>query len=163
MRRRRGGYTEAATIVVVGAVVWLSWPGGRTAVVAGALCALFLVGLIRLGAEAAAMRPPGESEFDEAMKRLGSARPRPEDLKRAERVFGWKRYSPEDFEHRIRPLLQRLIRASVLARRGSDVTRDQTAAEDLPRSLREIVDGPAPETPFDTPRLELIVGEIEAL
>jgi hypothetical protein len=163
VRRRFGGRMEAATIVVLAAVVWLSWPGARTAVLAGALCALFLAGLVRLGAEAAAMRPPGGSEFDEAMRPVRSARPRPEDLKRAERVFGWKRYSPEDFEHRIGPQLRRLIRVGVLARRGSDVTRDPTAAESLPRSLRAIVDGPAPEEPFDTRRLELIVTEIEEL
>jgi hypothetical protein len=119
--------------------------------------------LMRLGAEAAAMRPAGESEFDEAMSPLRSARPRPEDLNRAERVFGWRRYSPEDFEHRIRPLLQHLIRARILARGGPDPTHDHTAAESLPRSLREIAYGPAPETPFDTHRLELIVEEIEAL
>jgi hypothetical protein len=163
MRRRRGGRVEAATIVAVASVVWLSWPGGRTAVVAGALCALFVVGLVRLGAEAAAMRPAGESEFDEAMKPLRSARPPPEDLKRAERVFGWRRYSPEDFEHRIRPLLRHLIRVRVLARGSSDPTRDPTAAESLPRSLREITHGPAPETALDNSRLELIVEEIEAL
>jgi hypothetical protein len=163
MRRRFGGRTEAATIVALAAGVWLYWPGARTAAIAGALCALFLVGLVRLGAEAAAMRRPGESEFDDAMSPVRSARPRPEDLKRAERVFGWKRYSPEDFEHRIRPQLTRLIRVGVLARRGSDVTRDPTAAEGLPRSMRAIVDGPAPEEPFDTRRLEMIVNEIEAL
>jgi hypothetical protein len=163
MRRGRGGHVEAATIAAVATVVWLSWPGGRTAVVVGALLALFVVGVVRLGSEAAALRPPSESEFDDAMRPLRSARPRPEDLKRAERVFGWKRYSPEDFEHRIRPLLQRLIRVGVLARRGADPARDPRAAEGLPRSLREIADGPAPETPFDTPRLEQIVEEIEAL
>jgi hypothetical protein len=163
MTRRRDGRPAAAAIVVTAAVVWLSWPGGRTAVTAGALCALFLVGLVRVGAEASAMRPPGGSEFDDALRPVRSARPRPEDLQRAERVFGWKRYSPDDFEHRIRPLLQRLIRVRVLAQGGSDPAGDPEAAANLPGALHDVAVGPAAQNSFDTRGLEEIVGEIEAL
>jgi hypothetical protein len=159
MSRRRDGRFAAAAIVVMAAVVWLSWPGGRTAVTAGALCALFLVGLVRVSAEATAMRPPGGSEFDDALRPVRSERPRPEDLQRAERVFGWKRYSSDDFEHRIRPLLQRLIRVGVLARGGSD----PEAAAHLPGSLRDVAVGPPAQTSFDTRGLDAIVEEIEAL
>ena len=163
MTRRGEGRQAAAAIVAVAAVAWLSWPGGRTAVAAGGLCALFLVGLVRVSAQAAALRPPGGSEFDDVMRPVRSARPRPEDLQRAERVFGWKRYSPDDFEHRIRPLLQRLIRVGVLARGSSDPARDPEAAANLPGPLRDIAVGSPAETSFDTRGLEAIVEEIEAL
>jgi hypothetical protein len=163
MRRGRDVRVEAGVIIGAAAVVWLSWPGGRAAVAAGAAGALFLVVLTRLVAEAAAMRPSGDSEFDDAMTRPRSDRPRPEDLKRTERVFGWRRYSPEDFEHRIRPLLSRLIRVGVVARGGPDPADGPHAAEGLPPSLRAVVTGPAPEGSFDTRRLDDIVGEIEAL
>jgi hypothetical protein len=163
MTRRGDGRQAAAAIVVVAAVVWLSWPGGRTAVTAGALCALFLVGLVRVSAQAAAMRPPGGSEFDDVLRPVRSERPRPEDLQRAERVFGWKRYSADDFEHRIRPLLQRLIRVGVLARGGSDPADDPEAAANLPGPLRDVAVGPPAQTTFDTRGLEAIVEEIEAL
>ena len=163
MTRRGEGRRAAAAIVVMAAVVWLSWPGGRTAVTAGALCALFLVGLVRVSAEAAAMRPAGGSEFDDALRPVRSERPRPEDLQRAERVFGWKRYSPDDFEHRIRPLLQRLIRVGVLARGGSDPAGDPEAAANLPGSLRDVAVGPPAQSSFDTRGLEEVVEEIEAL
>ena len=160
---RRGEGRRAAAIVVIAAVVWLWWPGGRTAVTAGALCALFLAGLVRVSGEAAAMRPPGRSEFDDALRPVRSERPRPEDLQRAERVFGWKRYSPDDFEHRIRPLLQRLIRVGALARGGSDPAGDPEAAANLPGSLRDVAVGPPAQSSFDTRGLEEIVEEIEAL
>jgi hypothetical protein len=163
MTRRGDGRQAAAAIVVVAAVVWLSWPGGRTAVTAGALCALFLVGLVRVSAQAAAMRPPGGSEFDDVLRPVRSERPRPEDLQRAERVFGWKRYSADDFEHRIRPLLQRLIRLGVLARGGSDPAHDTEAAAHLPGPLRDVAVGPPAQTTIDTRGLEAIVEEIEAL
>jgi hypothetical protein len=163
MTKRRDARPAAAAIVVMAAVVWLSWPGGRTAVTAGALCALFLVGLVRVRAEAAAMRPPGQSEFDEALRPVRSERPRPEDLQRAERVFGWKRYSADDFEHRIRPLLQRLIRVGVLARGSSDPAGDPEVAANLPGSLRDVAVGPPARTSFDTRGLDAIVEEIEAL
>jgi hypothetical protein len=163
MTKRRDGRPAAAAIVVMAAVVWLSWPGGRTAVTAGALCALFLVGLVRVSAEAAAMRPPGGSEFDDALRPVRSERPRPDDLQRAERVLGWKRYSPDDFEHRIRPLLQRLIRVGVLARGGSDPAGDTEAAANLPGSLRDVAVGPPAQNSFDTRGLDAIVEEIEAL
>jgi hypothetical protein len=163
MTRRRDGRPAAAAILLIAAVVWLSWPGGRTAVAAGALCALFLVGLVRVSAEAAAMRPPGVSEFDDALRPVRSERPRPEDLQRAERVFGWKRYSADDFEHRIRPHLQRLIRVGALARGGSDPAGDPEVAGSLPGRLHDVSVGPPAETPFDTRSLEAIVREIEAL
>ena len=163
MTRRRGGRQAAAAIILIAAVVWLSWPGGRTAVAAGALCALFLVGLVRVSAEAAAMRPLGASEFDDVLRSVPSERPRPEDLQRAERVFGWKRYSADDFDHRIRPLLQRLIRVGVLARGGSDPDRDPEAAANLQGLLRDVAVGLPAETSFDTRGLEAIVEEIEAL
>jgi hypothetical protein len=163
MTRRHDGRQSAAAIVFIAAVVWLSWPGGRTAVAAGAFCALFLVGLVRVSAEAAAMRPPGGSEFDEALRPVRSERPRPEDLQRAERVFGWKSYSADDFEHRIRPHLQRLIRVGVLARGGSDPAGDPEAAASLPSRLNDVAVGPPAETSFDTRDLEGIVGEIEAV
>ena len=163
MTRRRDDRQAAAAIVVMAAVVWLSWPGGRTAVTAGALCALFLVGLVRVSAEAAAMRPPGGSEFDDALRPVRSELPRPEDLQRAERVFGWKRYSPEDFEHRIRPLLLRLIRVGVLARGGPDPAGDPEAAANLSGSLRDVAAGSPSQSSFDTRGLEAIVEEIEVL
>jgi hypothetical protein len=163
MTRRRDGRQTAAAIVVMAAVVWLSWPGGRTAVAAGALCALFLVGLVRVSAEAAAMRPSVGSEFDDALRPVRSERPRPEDLQRAERIFGWKRYSPDDFEHRIRPLLQRLIRVGVLARGGSGPAGDPEAAASLPGRLHDVAVGPPAQTSIDTRGLDAIVDEIEAL
>jgi hypothetical protein len=109
------------------------------------------------------MRPPGASEFDDVLRSVPSERPRPEDLQRAERVFGWKRYSADDFDHRIRPLLQRLIRVGVLARGGSDPDRDPEAAANLQGLLRDVAVGPPAETSFDTRGLEAIVEEIEAL
>jgi hypothetical protein len=163
MRGGRDVRVEVGVIVFTASLVWLSWPGGRAAVAAGAVCALFLVGLTRLVAEAAALRPPRESEFDDAMARPRSERPRPEDLQRAERVFGWKRYSAEDFEHRIRPLLERLVRAEVVARGGADPADDPDAAEALSRTLRAVVTGEAANGTFDTRRLDDIVEEIEAL
>ncbi len=163
MTRRRDGRQAAAAIVLIAAVVWLLWPGGRTAVAAGALCALFLVGLVRVSADASAIRSPRGSEFDDVLRPVRSERPRPEDLQRAERVFGWKSYSPDDFEHRIRPLVQRLIRVGVLARGGSDPAGDPEAAASLPGRLHDVAVGPPAETSFDTRDLEAIVGEIEAL
>jgi hypothetical protein len=49
------------------------------------------------------------SRFDRALVPPKKTTSRPEDLQRCEHSFGWRSYSPRDFDHELRPQLTALI------------------------------------------------------
>jgi hypothetical protein len=97
------------------------------------------------------------SEFDEFMTTAKPAGQRPKDLVDIERRFSWGAYSSDEFEVRIRPLLDRLIAARLGT--GTD--------EEMPSRLRASLDelGVARHEgdTIRTDDIAAIVARIEAL
>lgn len=61
-----------------------------------------------------------KSRFDRALIRQAIGLNRPEDLQKCEHSFGWKSYSPRDFDHEVRPHLAALVELRSKGRRDID-------------------------------------------
>ena len=105
-------------IAVLAAVAGLLLPFARASIVAGA--ALLVVALVagQTIAWAGALRSPETSQYARALERHEEPTERPEDLEALERTLGWKWYSQRDFEHRVKPLLERLLVYKLMSSRG---------------------------------------------
>ena len=114
-RVRRAALWIAVLAGIAGALL----PFARGSIAAGA--ALMLVALVagQVAVWSGSMRATGPSIYELARKRLGEPPERPEDLEQLERTLGWRVYSKRDFDHRVRPLLERLLTYKVLASRGA--------------------------------------------
>jgi hypothetical protein len=62
--------------------------------------------------------------FEAAFKSFEPTRERPPDLLSLERTFGYGRYEPDEFEAKVKPLLQGICRRIMLDRLGSDLLVD---------------------------------------
>jgi hypothetical protein len=108
-------------------------------------------------------RPPRVSLFDRALQTFAPAPERPADLAAIERAFGWKSYAPDEFDSRIRPVIQRLAERRLMDRRGIDLASDpKGAASYLGPHLRAVLVDRR-ETRVDTPQIATLIEEVEAL
>ena len=124
-------------------------------VVAAAILWLGLV-VIRISGGAGGLRSR-RSEFDEFMTTVKPAGQRPKDLVDIERRFSWGSYSSDEFEVRIRPLLDRLIAARLGARANEEMPSELRALLDKMRLTRHEDDT------IKTADISAIVDRIEAL
>lgn len=71
---------------------------------------VLVYGLFWSGLQIRGLVTRGKSDYDQVLETPVSRRMRPADLVRCERTFGRSVYTPGDFDHSVRPLLQTLIR-----------------------------------------------------
>ncbi len=111
-------------IAILSGVGRLAAPGWEGAIVAGGVGAAALV----LGAQQMrwlrAMKAKGHSSFDDALRKRVYVPTRPADLVGLERTLGYGIYEPDEFEMRLKPLLQRVHRHVLRQSKGVDPTRD---------------------------------------
>ena len=147
--------TSALVMVLAAGIMSAIMPSLRAAWVAAAAILWLGLTVIRISGEAGGLRSR-PSAFDELMTPAKSAGQRPKDLVDIERRFSWGAYSPDEFEVRIRPLLDRIIQARL--GRGPD--------EEMPSELGELL-GVRPMhhegDTINTADLVAIVDRIEAL
>jgi hypothetical protein len=146
---------RSALVLLLGAGIMSAiMPSLRAAWVAGAAILWLGLAVIRISGETGGLRSR-PSAFDELMAPTKPVRQRPKDLVDIERRFSWGAYSLDEFEVRIRPLLDRLIAA-----------RLGTASKEEPSELGELLavrtTYPEGET-IKTADLATIVDRIEAL
>jgi hypothetical protein len=153
----QAGFVIAIAIVTF--AVQLAISGWRSAIIAGgiSLCAL-IVG-VDLFRSLRKMRP-ASSPFDRALRSERPVPARPADLVAIERAFGWRNYSPDEFEQRIKPVLVKLHRHVVMERHGA-------SPEDAPDRFfpppLERLRSDRPGDPITTEGLVKIVDAIERL
>jgi hypothetical protein len=80
------------------------------------------------------------SAFDEALRVRAPEPVRPPDLVRLEGAFGWGTYEPREFDHHVRPVLQRLIEHRA---------RKRGPGEELPPEIRSLAGSIRAEEIFD--------------
>lgn len=151
-----GKLVRSALVLLLGAgIMGAVMPSLRAAWVAGAAILWLGLAVMRISGEAGGLRSR-PSAFDELMAPAKPAGQRPKDLVDIERRFSWGAYSPDEFEVRIRPLLDRLI----AARLGT------APDEEMPSELGELLAVRTTHPEGDTIRtadLSTIVDRIEAL
>jgi hypothetical protein len=115
---RRAALVVAA--VVTGSVALPEW---RASILTGGALLLFVLFAEELVGELSSLRAARSGVFEQALKASSYPPERPPDLIRLERLLGWKTYSPTDIDHRIRPVLRRLVAYKLRARHGIDLER----------------------------------------
>ena len=160
MTRRVLGVTVLVSAVAAGAVA--TFPGRIALILSLWILALLACGLGALLAGARKLSRGSPSRFEQAVAARHEKAGRPEDLRRSERVCGWRIYEARDFDFHVRPLLKELIAFRLEERTGTldDATPDDPELRQLagPRSAEEIYD-----RAMTTADLERIIGRIEAL
>lgn len=155
----------SAVAVVAAYVVGHLVPGHRATIVAIAVLLLFAGGLLTLTGSLVGMRER-RSRFDRLLDEPVQAPGQPRDLLRLERSAGWSVYSIVDFDLRVRPVLDRIIRHRLHEHRHVDVEASPDEARRiLGDRLGWIVDGERPpvERLVRSSDIERFVTEIEAL
>jgi hypothetical protein len=146
----------AALSVVAAGAAAIVFPTRLETVVVGWASAVLVWAAVACSGAIRKLMPGASSPFESVLVRRGRARSRPADLERCERMLSWRRYSPRDFDHHIRPLLLGLLRH-----------RLTTSSSPLDPELTALMDGtPAAETygqGVSTADLERIVLAIESL
>jgi hypothetical protein len=157
---RRAGPLLAAAVAVA-----LVLPAWRAAIATVSVLALFAVTAIET-VWALSSGTRGRRDFTEIRPRVHELQ-RPPDLESLERTFGWKTYSRRDFDHRVRPLLVRLIEHRLIASRGITLAKQPLEARAaLPEELRALIDGATPSSaadPVTTARIARLLDAIEAI
>ena len=142
----------------------IALPAWRSAILSAGIA--LVAGTVMLQIIGGAGRPSfaQTSVFDEALRRPRLRPSRPSDLEALERILGWRLYSPEEFDHRLRPLIVRIARRLVLERHGVDAAvAPEAAAAHLSPRLGSILRGEETRGTTGTPELTEIVRELEAL
>lgn len=103
-RVRRG----ALVVIVVAATAAAILPFARAAIAAAASLAIVALIAAQVMAWSGASRPAAPSAYERALERPEELPDRPPDLVELERTLGWGSYSRHDFDHRVRPVLERL-------------------------------------------------------
>jgi len=146
----------AALSVAAAVAAAIVFPTRVETVVVGWASAVLVWAAIECSGAIGKLMPGSSSLFESLLKRPRRTSQRPADLERCERLLSWRRYSPRDFDHHIRPLLLRLLRH-----------RLETSAALLDPELTALLDGtPATDTygkGVSTGDLERIVLAIESL
>ena len=146
---------SALFLLLIAAIMGAVMPSLSAAWVAGAAILWLGLAVMRISGEAGGLRSR-PSAFDELMAPVKPVRQRPKDLVDIERRFSWGAYSPDEFEVRIRPLLDRLI----AARLGT--ASDAEMPSELGELLAVRTTHPEGDT-IKTADLTAIVDRIEAL
>ena len=159
---------SAIFLATVALIASLFLPAWRSLIATSALLLLFAVTALRIATSLSAARPEHPTPF-ELMSQTRVHRPeRPPDLEGLERVLGWKTYSTRDFEHRVRPLLRRLVAYKLLAVHGIRLEDHREAARAvLSDDLNRAIDGPpvspAPDSAVTTDTIARLLDDIEAI
>jgi hypothetical protein len=155
-------------VAVAAGIASLVLPGWRPAIVPSA--ALLLLGVLLREVVVAISGFTGteETAFDREPAASRPGPERPQDLTRLERLFDWKNYSPAEFDYRIRPVLERLIRHRLGTSRADEVTESlEKRRSQIPPELAFMASSKsaeeAGETCFDTAYLSRLVDKIESL
>jgi hypothetical protein len=157
----RGGalsYLAAFTLAAVAALI--TFPSHRP-VIAVSWTLAVLAGALWIVTSTSRRLTGGQSSFDAALQRRHPPVERPDDLARCERAFGWKVYSPKDFDFHVRPHLRDMIVGASGGRERAD------ASERLDPLLSSLLsDAPADEL-FEknvtTADIAALLDRIEAL
>ncbi|CAN5569405.1 hypothetical protein BH24ACT26_BH24ACT26_10890 [soil metagenome] len=157
--------TSAAIVTLaLGAAIVL--PPWRPVIAASAALLVFLVGTNHVAAQIASFRSARPSVFDQALAPPSGGPQRPPDLESLERMLGWKTYSRRDFDHRVRPVLYRLLAYRLSAARGINLeTQRDAAAQALPAELVWLLDdaGAPPASSIDTAAIDRMLEAMDAL
>lgn len=157
----------ALVAILAGAVAGAVWaPGHRQLVVSAAVMTALAALLVEMGRTAQALSAEGRAWSHVRHEGVLSER-RPSDLEQLERVLGWGRYSPGDFNYEVRPLLLRLVTHRLVESHGVDAdARPDAARALLSDDLWELVVAKLPpETGrvVQTEDIVHLVDEIEAI
>jgi hypothetical protein len=95
--------------------------------------------------------------------RVGTGRPN--DLERLERTFGWKSYSPVDYDHMVRPRVARLLAHQLRAKKGVDLDLRPEVARTMVSDRTWALASPDESTQekVDTAAIERVIAEIEGI
>ncbi|MDQ3783280.1 MAG: hypothetical protein M3360_00010 [Actinomycetota bacterium] len=141
-----------SSALFLGTLTLAAWTVGfiRPGYRAGAATAwglmVLVYGLLWSGFQVRSLVARGKSPYDRVLQTPVYERMRPPDLVRCERIFGRKVYTPEDFDHTVRPLLRTLIRHRLAL--GGDVLDD--AAHAPKETLDEELSGLIGRVPAET-------------
>jgi hypothetical protein len=142
---------------------YLAIKGWRDAILGAGIALVLWIVASRVFRRLGRFRPPRVSLFDRALH-VPAMRPgRPADLEAVERVFGWRSYAPDEFEHRIKPFIRRLVERRLLDHRGIDLSADpERATAHLGPHLRGSL-FEARETRAETRDIATLVDEVVAI
>ena len=153
-------------VVLAGAPAYALMPRWRATVVAAAGLVLVAAVVARLGRWLGAARPEGPSAFERARRPAEASSRRPPDLEALERTLSWGTYSESDFDHRVRPLLRRLVAHRLREGHGVDLEADPARARALlTPALRRLEErgARAGDARVRTADIASLLDEIEAL
>ena len=157
----------ALALTGIAAIVgFVSVPGHRPLIVAAAVMVALACVLLEMGRVAARL-----SDETQAWARVRATpallERRPSDLEQLERVLGWGKYSPGDFNYEVRPLLRRLVAHRLSQARGIDVdARPDAARTVMSAELWDLVVAKEPveaERVIRTVDIARMVEEIEEI
>lgn len=100
-------WVNTGIITVIAVAMGTTFPELRGQVIALWTLLITAYALVLLGSRIRALVL--RSRFDRALVPHNKTISRPEDLQRCEHSFGWRSYSPRDFDHELRPHLAGLI------------------------------------------------------
>jgi hypothetical protein len=153
----------AFPVALFGLAVWI-YPKQRVSiVVAGIALAGVIAALTLLWKVAWAAR--GNRSLASLLRPRPRREPRPDDLERLERIFGWKVYSGGDFDFRVKPVLRSILRARLLEKQNIDVddSPERARAAISPALAPLLSDGLDENERFETKDLEAMVRDMEAI
>lgn len=169
MKLSRGRMILAGLVLVAASSATLVLPTAGETILRVALVALFGLALVELSAQSKSLRSPKESYFDRPRTRRPPQPERPRDLVKLERTLGWRAYDRQEFVHRVRPLLRRLVGVRLQERHGIDLGRHPDRARAvLAPELAEIVVSPTGEETdlpdgVDAELVDRLLAQIEAI
>ena len=165
-RTRRLRRAAVGTILVASGAA-LALPQLRAQIAVATCLTLFLVGATQAAGWSAGLRAARPSPFEEARVLTRVTPARPPDLEALERTLGWGSYARRDFDHRVRPVLRRLLAFKLLAAHGLDPEVDPAGAQALlPDDLRWLLETRGSDEDAGvivTEEIESLVARIEAL
>lgn len=156
--------TTVAAGILVGTV---AAPGHRPLVVAAGVVVFLAGSLLEIWRALAARVPRDGGAWERVRATPPAYERRPSDLEQLERVLGWGRYAPGDFNYQVRPILRRLVAHRLLEQHGVDVDRgpDAARAHVSPELWDLVVAKQAPDGSrvLTTDDVERLVDDIEAI
>ena len=170
MKLSRGRLFLGATAAVLSVAIALLAPERRTVVLESAIVWLFALTVLEVRHQIKTLVPDSSrSYFDRSFFEPVRTLERPADLRRLESDLSWNTYERMDFEHRVVPLVRRLVSARLLEHRGIDMSRHpETALAVLPPILKLLVPAATNRTsslpePLDRAFLEELLDAVEAV
>ena len=150
-------------VVLAAGVAAAMLPFARAAIAAAASLVIVALVAAQVIAWSGSLRATAPSAYERALKRPNELPERPPDLEELERALGWGSYSRRDFDHRVKPVLERLVSYKLMSAGGAEAHRP--AGEGLLEPERD-ASGTArgsQEPWIDTPALARLLDRIEAL